>query len=169
LRWRIEFDLNVEMTPAQLKKLDGRLAPRRPLFRKIDCLRLQVPDLEAGLAFYRDRLGHALIWRSATAVALRLPESEAEIVLTTDESGTEIDLQVDSADRAAASIVEAGGRVVQGPFDIPIGRCVVVADPWGTQLVLLDVSRGLLATDAEGNVTGNLPPSSPDALPPVRS
>ena len=33
-----------------------------PLFRKVDCVRIPVPDLEAGLAFYRDQLGHALIW-----------------------------------------------------------------------------------------------------------
>jgi catechol 2,3-dioxygenase-like lactoylglutathione lyase family enzyme len=32
-----------------------------PLFRKVDCLQIPVPDLEAGLAFYRDRLGHPLI------------------------------------------------------------------------------------------------------------
>ncbi len=30
--------------------------------------------------------------------------------------------------------------------------------PWGNQLVLLDVSKGLLATDAEGNVIGNVSP-----------
>ncbi len=36
----------------------------RPLFRKIDCLRLPVPDLEAGLRFYRDQQGHALRLRS---------------------------------------------------------------------------------------------------------
>jgi hypothetical protein len=41
------------------------------------------------------------------------------------------------------------------PFDIQIGRCMVVQDPWGTQLVLLDASKGLLVTDAAGNVTGN--------------
>ena len=39
-----------------------------PLFRKIDCLQIPVPDLEAGLAFYRDRLGHALICVTDDAV-----------------------------------------------------------------------------------------------------
>ena len=55
--------------------------PPEPLLRKFDCLQIPVPDLEAGLAFYRDLLGHPLIWRTATAAGLRLPDSDAEIVL----------------------------------------------------------------------------------------
>lgn len=31
-----------------------------PLFRKVDCIRVPVADLGAGLAFYRDALGHEL-------------------------------------------------------------------------------------------------------------
>jgi hypothetical protein len=30
-----------------------------------------------------------------------------------------------------------------------------IQDPWGTRLTLLDASKGLLATDADGNVVGN--------------
>src|SRR5512134_3391208 len=96
------------------------------LIRKVDCVRLCVPDLEAGLSFYRDRLGHELIWRTKTAAGLRLPESEAELVLQTEEQRREVDLLVDSADQAARLIEEAGGKVIVPPFDIQIGRCVVV-------------------------------------------
>jgi predicted enzyme related to lactoylglutathione lyase len=129
-----------------------------PLFRKVDCLRIYVPNLEVGLAFYRDQLGHALIWRSATAAGLRLPETDAELVIQTEERRQEIDLLVDSADNAAAFFAHAGGKVVVPPFDIQIGRCVVVEDPWGNPLVLLDTSKGLLATDADGNAIGNMDP-----------
>ena len=122
------------------------------LLRKVDCIRLYVPDLEAGLAFYRDRLGHALIWRSDTAAGLRLPESDAELVLQTEEQRQEVDLLVDSADEAATWVEQAGGKVVVPPFDIQIGRCVVLEDPWGNPLVLLDMSKGPLKTDADGNV-----------------
>jgi hypothetical protein len=31
----------------------------------------------------------------------------------------------------------------------------VVRDPWGTALILLDTSKGLLLTDSDGNVIGN--------------
>ena len=127
-----------------------------PLLRKVDCVRLYVPDLEEGLAFYRDQLGHELIWRTETAAGLCLPESEAELVIQTEDTRQEVDLLVDSADQAAKFIEQAGGRVIVPPFDIQIGRCVVVEDPWGNPLVLLDTSKGLLKTDSEGNIIGNL-------------
>jgi len=129
-----------------------------PLIRKVDCVQIQVPNLDAGLAFYRDQLGHQLVWRTERAVGLRLPDTDAEIVLQIERPGIEINLLVDSVDAAVARIVAAGGTVVVPPFEIQIGRCVVVCDPWGTQLILLDTSKGLLATDADGNVIGNLEP-----------
>jgi len=128
-----------------------------PLFRKIDCIRLYVEDIEAGLAFYRDLLGHTLIWRTAHAAGLRMPETDAELVLQSEEHVQEVDFLVDSVDAATGRIMQAGGRVIVPPFDIQIGRCAVCQDPWGNPLVFLDASKGLLATDAEGNVTGNIP------------
>jgi predicted enzyme related to lactoylglutathione lyase len=123
-----------------------------PLFLKVDALQIPVPDLEAGLAFYRDRLGHELIWRTDRSAGLRIPGSEAEIVVQTERQELETNLTVASVDEAVATISRAGGRVVAGPFDIPIGRCAVVADPWGNRLVVLDNSKGRLVTDADGRV-----------------
>jgi len=127
---------------------------RAPLLKKVDCLQIPVPDLEAGLAFYRDKLGHELIWRTETAAGLRMPETDAEIVIQTERSRLEANLKVASADGAVERVVEAGGKLVAGPFDIQIGRCAVVLDPFGNALVLLDASKGRLVTDAAGNVTG---------------
>ena len=126
-----------------------------PLFRKVDCIRLYVSDLEAGLAFYRDQLGHPLIWRTEREAGLRIPGSETELVLQTERPGLEVDLSVASADQAAVQWELMGGKVVVPPFDIQIGRCVVVQDPWGNPYVLLDTSKGLLVTDEQGNVIGN--------------
>ena len=60
-----------------------------------------------------------------------------------------------SADEAVQRIVQAGGSVLAEPFDIQIGRCAVVQDPWGNRLVLPDMSKGALVTDAGANVVGN--------------
>ena len=125
------------------------------LLRKVDCVRLYVPDLEKGLTFYRDRLGHALIWRTETAAGLRLPETDAELVIQTEDQRQEVDLLVDSVDEAAVFIEQAGGKIIVPPFDIQIGRCVVVEDPWKNPLVLLDMSKGPLKTDMNGSVIGN--------------
>jgi predicted enzyme related to lactoylglutathione lyase len=129
-----------------------------PLFRKIDCLRLYVPDLDAALAFYRDRLGHALIWRNETAAGVRLPDDDAELVLQTERNESETDLLVESVPEAVARFMNAGGRVLVEPFEIQIGKCAVLQDPFGNVLVILDAGKGLLITDADGNILGNSKP-----------
>jgi lactoylglutathione lyase len=136
------------------------MASEIPLIDRIDCIRLAVSDLDAGLRFYRDRLGHTLVWRTDSAAGLRLPGTDAEIVIHTESIPPEIDFRVDSADAAARRFEAAGGQIVVPPFDIQIGRCVVVQDPWGNRFVLLDLSKGLLNTDEDGNVVGNQPPHS---------
>jgi catechol 2,3-dioxygenase-like lactoylglutathione lyase family enzyme len=132
----------------------------KPLFRKIDNVMLRVADLEAALAFYRDRLGHRLIWRTEEAAGLALSETAAELVLHR-RLGPETDLLVDNVDRAFEAFLNAGGESVQKPFDIAIGRCACVRDPFGNVLVMLDQTKGTLATDDGGRVTGVTPrPSS---------
>ena len=117
-----------------------------PLIRKIDCIRLAVDDLTAAISFY-ESLGHDLIWRRPTAAGLRLPESDAELVLQTEEPGLDVDLLVDDAVRATTRFIAAGGTLVSGPTEIEIGRCAVVADPWGNNLVLPD-KPGTVAGDS---------------------
>ena len=114
-----------------------------PLFRKVDCIRLAVDDLAAAIGFYRS-LGHELIWRRPSAAGLRLSESDAELVVQTEAPGIEVDFLVDDAEQAVERFVTAGGTLVSGPFEIEIGRCVVIADPWENTLVLLDMSHGSL-------------------------
>ena len=125
-----------------------------PLFQNVDAVTIPVPDLDAGLRFYRDSLGHELRWRNdhIGQAGLALASSDTEIVLTTQQS-YEPDWLVTSADGPAAAVRAAGGRVVTEPFDIPVGRVAVVADPFGNILVLLDLSKGHYVTDTTGNVT----------------
>jgi lactoylglutathione lyase len=129
-----------------------------PLFNKIDCLSLPVDDLDTALAFYQHALGHQLIWRDARAAGLRMPGGSGELVLHLDPRPAETDLQVDSVPQAIARICAAGGRLVRGPFDIRIGQCAVVCDPFGNELVILDCAKGIVATDADKNVIGNQTP-----------
>ena len=125
-----------------------------PLILRVDAIQLIVPDLEAGLAFYRDRLGHELRWRNETSAGLAMPGTNTELVIQTALDQPETDLLVESADDATTRFVEAGGTVIAPPSDIPVGRVAVVRDPWGNRLVLLDLSNGTFDTDADGNVTG---------------
>jgi len=126
-----------------------------PLLRKVDAVTIPVPDLDSGLRFYRDGLGHELQWRNDELgqAGLALPDSDTEIVLST-RLGYEPNWLVSSKDDAAKIVRAASGRVITEPFDIPVGRVVVVADSFDNALVLLDLSKGRYATDEAGSVTG---------------
>jgi predicted enzyme related to lactoylglutathione lyase len=128
---------------------------RRPTLRSLDAVTVPVPDLESGLAFYRDHLGHEVLWRDdATGQAgLALPDSDAELVLTTTHA-YEPDWLVDSVDVAAAAFERGGGSIAVPPTDIPVGRLAVVIDPFGNPLVLVDLSKGRYVTDGSGGVVG---------------
>jgi divalent metal cation (Fe/Co/Zn/Cd) transporter len=129
-----------------------------PLFRKLDCYSLPVENLDSAIAFY-GALGHQLIWREgAHAAGLRLPDSDAEIVLHTDHRPVETYFLVESVPKAIEQIRDAGGRLGIGPFEIPVGLYARLHDPWNNPLVILDFSKGILETDLEGNVIGNRDP-----------
>ena len=130
------------------------------LFRKLDNHMLRVDDVDAAISFYRDGLNHPLIWRDDRAAAFALPETDAELVVHLD-IGPETDILVHDVDCAVATFVKAGGDVLQMPFDIPIGRCARVRDPFGNTLVLLDQSKGKLKTDSVGKVIGVEPRQAP--------
>jgi predicted enzyme related to lactoylglutathione lyase len=124
------------------------------LLRKVDAVTIRVASLDEGLAFYRDRLGHPLLWRNDAVgqVGLSLPDSDTEIVLST-EQGYEPNWLVRSVDEAVDTVRRAGGEVVTEPVDIPVGRLAVVTDPFGNLLVLVDLTNGRYRTDADGAVS----------------
>ncbi len=93
------------------RKMDQPLP--EPLIRKVDAIQIHVPDLEAGLRFYRDQLGHEVAWRTERAIGLRLPESDAELVIQTERDGVEPNLLVDAVEEAMAQHC-AGRRVGTG-------------------------------------------------------
>ncbi len=126
----------------------------RPLLRKVDAVTFRVPDIDAGLTFYRDALGHELRWRNDAIgqAALSVPDADTEIVLTT-QHGYEPNWLVSSADDAAAEIEAQGGRILTPAFDIPVGRVAVVSDPFDNVLVLVDLSKGTYDVDDHGEVT----------------
>jgi predicted enzyme related to lactoylglutathione lyase len=111
---------------------NGLRGRQKPSFRKLDNYLLHVSDLEEAISFYRDRLGHALIWPDAEAAGLALPDAELVIHL---RIRPEIDIMVDDVDAACRELLAAGGRAVEPPFDIAIRGCARISDPFGNVLV----------------------------------
>jgi catechol 2,3-dioxygenase-like lactoylglutathione lyase family enzyme len=116
------------------------------VLKKIDCVMVKVEDLDQAREFYRDRLGLVELWRddSEPAIGMGFPESDAEIVLHRMDLPARIDVHylVDDVDGSVDELREQGVHIVQGPFDIPIGRCAVLLDPFGNTVSILDVSKG---------------------------
>ena len=114
-----------------------------------------VPDIDSGLRFYRDHLGHGLLWRDHAIgqTGLGLPDGDTEVVLSTRHA-YEPDWLVNCVDEAVGIVESGGGRVIAPPADQPVGRIAVVADPFDNVLVLLDLSKGRYITDDSGSVTG---------------
>lgn len=125
------------------------------ILRKVDAVTVRVPDIDTGIGFYVEVLGHRVKWRNDAVgqAGLELPDGDSEIVLTT-EHGYEPNWLVASVDDAVEVFRSNGGQVVAEPFDIPVGRLGVVLDPFGNALVLLDLSKGTYITDKTGDVAG---------------
>jgi predicted enzyme related to lactoylglutathione lyase len=127
---------------------------KKPLFEKIDCIRIPVTNLDEGLAFYNKKLGHKIIWKTDDAIGLKLGNDKSEIVLYTEPMGLEIDFKVNDTMKAVKEFVKAGGSVIKEPFDIPIGKCAIVKDPWDNQYIILDSTKGTFKTDKNNQVIG---------------
>ena len=66
--------------------LAGRWQPE-PLIRTVDAIQIHVPYLEAGLRFYRDQLGHEIVWRTSRAIRLRLEIQIGRCAVVRDPRG----------------------------------------------------------------------------------
>ncbi len=124
------------------------------LFQNVDCIELFVPNLDDGIQYYRDSLGLRLLWKAETTAGMGMEDGVTEVVLQTERRKMNVDFKVESVADAVGHIIAAGGKVIYGPFSIPIGQCAVVQDRWENEYVILDMTKGRYLTDDQGNVTG---------------
>lgn len=136
------------------------MAKNEPLFQHLDCLEFYVSDLQKGVEYYRDKLGLKILWKTDTAIGLGMADGITEIVIQNERKRQEADIKVKSVPEAVERIKEAGGEIVHGPFEIAIGQCAVVKDPWGNRYVILDTTKGTYITDDEGNILGQKIPEA---------
>lgn len=123
------------------------------ILKCVDCIELYVPDLKAGVEYY-SKLGLKVLWKNDTTVGMGMEDDFTELVLQNERKKMNVDFKVESVIEAVEKIREAGGEILYGPFDIPIGKCAVVRDRWANEYVILDMTKGKYVTDTEGNILG---------------
>ncbi|MGH2501596.1 MAG: VOC family protein [Ktedonobacterales bacterium] len=118
----------------------------RNVLRKIDCVMIRVDDVAAAARYYERVFGLLPQWSGDDAIGLKFPDSDAEIVLHCDDdipSRAEVHYLVDDVIAAVDICVQQGCEMVTPPFDITIGKCAVIRDPFGVRLCVLDLTIGL--------------------------
>jgi lactoylglutathione lyase len=115
------------------------------MLKKIDCVMIRVDDVGAGERFYSEVFGLKPLWRDAGSVGMGLPDTDAEIVLHNNANipnKVEVYYLVDDVVAAVKTYAEKGCRIVVPPFDVPIGKCAVIQNPFETSICLLDLTSG---------------------------
>jgi len=149
-----------EISNSTFNRTDITLADRdgemdmKPIFKGIDCISLKVADLEGAIAFYTVKLGHKLLWKTSTSAGLGFPDGNSELVIHTEPRPPGTDLLVESVPEAIKQFTQAGGKLIYGPVDIPIGLFAILSDPWNNQINILDLSKGQYKVDENKNVIG---------------
>ena len=122
-----------------------------PVLKKINAVLVKVPGIQAGLDFYREQLGLQVFWKKGNMASVRLGDGQLVMSTTLDP---ETNILVESVEHAVTVFEKAGGKVIESPEDIDVGKVVVVEDAFGNRLTLVDFSKGFYAMDEAGNVTG---------------
>ena len=115
------------------------------MLKKIDCVMIRVENLEAAKDYYTEVFGLRPLWGDESSVGLGFPETDAEIVLHTESdipSNVEVYFLVDNVESAVEKLQNRDCTTIVGPFDISIGKCAIIKDPFGTRLCILDMTKG---------------------------
>jgi predicted enzyme related to lactoylglutathione lyase len=105
---------------------------------------VRVPDLTPAVEFYTRVFGLRSLWGDEASVGMGMPETDAEVVLHTMDLPSEpgVYYLVDDVSAAVATARSAGCVVREPPFDIAVGKCSVLEDPFGNPVGILDMSKG---------------------------
>lgn len=122
-------------------------APRELLY-----LYLGSDDVGRDLDFYSDRLGAELVWRregpGTEVAAVRL--GEGPLVLIAEHRAAPSARQIWEVDDLEAALAELGDedQAAVDRVELPEGPCLLVTDPSGNELGLLERTRpGVMGSD----------------------
>jgi predicted enzyme related to lactoylglutathione lyase len=116
------------------------------MLKKIDCIMVKVEDPQKARDFYVRVLGMRQVWSDEAegSIGLRFPDGDGEIVLhriASIPSKVDVTYLVDDVPVAVKTLEREGCTVVAGPFEVAVGKCAVIVDPFGTHLSLIDLTN----------------------------
>lgn len=122
------------------------------MFKRIACVMIRVNDVPEAVNFYSDVFGLKPVWRDEQTrqAGLLFQDSDAEVVLHNDPDipgHMTVCYLVDDAITAVRRYVEQGCTVLTEPFDIRMGKCAVIQDPFGIRLCILDRSKAAIESN----------------------
>lgn len=115
------------------------------MLRKIDCVMLKVNELQKAAAYYETVFGLKRLWQDDHSVGMGMSETDAEIVLHDNADMPKESLVhylVDDVVKAVEHFTAQGCIICVQPFDVVIGKCAVIEDPFGNVLNLIDMTKG---------------------------
>jgi uncharacterized protein len=112
----------------------------------IDYVEIYVDDVTAAKRFYGDAFGWRFNDYGDAYAGIQAPDADGELggITVGEQRGASPLVLVISDDLAAtqAAVTDAGGEVVEGPFDYPGGRRFHFRDPSGNTLGVFQPSDG---------------------------
>ena len=140
---KLELAFTPDPLPSRSTSRTGQ--PKDAVLRKIDCVMVKVENLDAARRFYERVLGLTHLWSNTHSIALGMRDCDAEIVLHDDPKiprECNVHYLVGDVKEAAAKLSSAGCSVMVAPFEVRIGTCAVLRDPFENLLNLVDMSKG---------------------------
>jgi glyoxylase I family protein len=140
---KLELAFTPSSLPARATSPTGQA--KDVVLRKIDCVMVKVENLDVARRFYERVLGLTHLWSNSHSIALGMRDCDAEIVLHDDPQiprECNVHYLVGDVKDAAAKLSSAGCSVMVAPFEVGVGRCAVLRDPFDNLLNLIDTSKG---------------------------
>jgi len=109
------------------------------LHHALDYIELGVTDLDAARRFYEAAFGWQLNDYGPAYAGIRAPEGDGEVgglnpARAPARGGPLVLLFSEDLDASVVAVREAGGEVLEGPYEFPGGRRFHFADPSGNEL-----------------------------------
>jgi len=108
---------------------------------------VKVDDVDKAREFYIRVFGMIPAWEGTFtpgAAGLRFPDGDAEIVLHRNADipvRVDVTYLVDDVEAAIPALVAQGCAIVAAPFEVVIGKCAVIVDPFGTPMTIIDGTK----------------------------